>query len=85
MVRLSLKQIKAELEKKTTLDEKKKYLSEILKRIKGAKLRAKVEGLLKETEKHIGHEEKFAKDKLEKKITAEIPAAEEPSQQKAFA
>lgn len=91
--RLSLKQIKEELEKKKTLDEKRKYLEEILKtlakaeafagprktkkgfsrEIKGAKLRAKIEELLKEIEKHIEHEEKFDKEKLEQKISAVIP------------
>jgi len=75
VVRLSLKLIKAELEKKKTLDEKKGYLSEILKKIKGPKLKAKVEKLLEEAEKHIEHEERFDKDKLEHKISG---AAAEP-------
>ncbi len=69
MPKISLKRIKSELEKKATLDEKKNYLSEILKKIKGPKLRAKVEKLLEEAEKHIEYEEKFEKEKLEHKIS----------------
>lgn len=85
MPRLSLKQIKEELEKKKTLDEKKNYLTEILKKIKGAKLKAKVEELIKETEKHLAHEEKFSKEKLEQKITSGVPEASEmPVAGKAF-
>jgi len=84
MPRLSLKQIKEELEKKTTLDEKKNYLLEILKKIKSPKLKAKVEELLKETEKHLAHEEKFSKEKLEQKITSAVPEAAGTPVGKAF-
>ncbi|MFH0869338.1 MAG: hypothetical protein V1839_03860, partial [archaeon] len=70
--RLSLKQIREELERKTTLDEKKNHLSEMLKAVKGAKLKAKVEALLAEIDKHREHEEQFNKDELEEKISPRV-------------
>src|SRR3989344_8187394 len=76
MAKLTLKQIRQELEKKTTLDDKKKFLEDLLKKIKGKKLREKVEKLLAETQEQVKHEERFEGEKLEKKLTT-IPAAEE--------
>jgi len=76
MVKLTLKQVKEELEKKVTLDDKRTYLEEVLKKIKGKKLREAVEKLLAEAKEHLQHEDKFATDKLEQKLVTEIPAPE---------
>ena len=76
MARLSLKKVKEELEQKKTLDDKRTYLEEILKTLKGKKSREAIETLLTEVKEHLEHEEKFTEDKLEKKLITGTPAPE---------
>lgn len=55
MAKITLKQIKAELERFTSLSEKKAYLENLLKIVKSEKLLTKIKKLAEELEKHIEH------------------------------
>jgi flagellar biosynthesis/type III secretory pathway chaperone len=77
---ITLKQIKSELEKLKTLDEKKQFLDETLKSVKGEKLKTRVQKLLDEVLKHLGHEAKLTKEiPLEEKLAGVKEAIEVPS------
>ena len=76
--KISLKSIKAELEKLKTLDEKQQYLESVLKKIKGEKLKSKVQKLLDKTLKHLKHEAKLTEEiSLEEKLASAKEAATE--------
>jgi len=78
MVRITLKQIKLELEKLKTLDDKQKHLETIIKKIKSEKLKAKLQKLLAEVLKHLEHEAKLtAETQLEEKLTPIKESSEE--------
>lgn len=76
--KITLKQIKAEIEKLKTLDEKKQFLEKTLKSIKNEKLRTKVQKLLNVATKHIEeHEAKLTKEiPLEEKLAGKETAIE---------
>jgi hypothetical protein len=80
MPKINLKQIKEELEKLKTLDEKKQFLDKTLKSIKGEKLKTRVQKLLDEVLKHLGHEAKLTTETpLEEKLAGVKEATEVPS------
>jgi hypothetical protein len=69
MTRITLKLIKAELEKFKTLNEKRQYLENIIKKTKSEKLKTRLQKLLAEVLKHIGHETELIKEiSLEEKL-----------------
>ncbi len=69
MTRVTLRQIKTELEKFKTLDEKRQYLENIIKKTKSEKLKAKLQKLLDEVLKHLEHEAELTKEApLEEKL-----------------
>lgn len=77
MTHLSIKQIKLDVEKLATLDEKKKFLEDVLKKIRGQKLKTAVEKLLAEIQKQLQQEEKLAPaEKLEQKLATTSGAEE---------
>ncbi len=77
---ITLKQIKAEIEKLKTLDEKRQYLESILKKFKAEKLKFRVQKLLDEVLKHLGHEAKLTEEiPLEEKLVSAKEAVEIPS------
>ncbi|HKZ49772.1 MAG TPA: hypothetical protein VJ110_02095 [Candidatus Nanoarchaeia archaeon] len=75
---VTLKEIKKELEKLKTLDEKRAYLEKILQEIKDPKLKQQASNLLKEVILHLEHEKKLSREeKLEQKLTSDKPNARE--------
>ncbi len=71
MPRITLKQIKRELAKATSLTEKRSYLESLLKIVKSKKLLAKIKELLEELNVHLGHSEKLGE-------IAEITTGQKP-------
>jgi|GEM_PF-6531922 len=77
-MRLTVKQIRAELRKLKTFDEKKSYLEQILEVVKGRNLRAELKKILAELKEHIEAEEKLARgDALEQKLAKGVASGKE--------
>ena len=80
MKRLTIKQIRLELRKLKTFDEKKNYLEEILDVAKGKNLREEIKKILAELREHLESGNKLSRgDALEQKLTksgTEIEAEE---------